>query len=195
MAACALLVVLAPELPAQVRVERWEERLTVTARGATLRQVLDRLARETGMKVHYEGLSLAQPIDAVLPDHTPAEAVLALLEGQGLNYALAMDASGTRVDTLIFSERTAASARPLPGPAGTRRERGPRSRPVPRPVATPRPPAERPAPAQPAEPAPRSVPSYPRSPFTPGLDTTPPLPGPQATPQPSRRPNRGNEQT
>jgi hypothetical protein len=77
--------------------------------------VLDRLAKQTGMKVIYDGAPPRQMISVALEGRTPAEAVLGILEGQGLNYLLVMDATGTRVQTLMMAGSAPAGA---PGPAG-----------------------------------------------------------------------------
>jgi len=49
-----------------------------------------------------------------LKDRTPAEAVLAVLEGQGLAYAVALDRTGTHVQTLLMS----SAANPAPAGPG-----------------------------------------------------------------------------
>jgi hypothetical protein len=57
-------------------------------------------------------------------DRTPLQAVLGVLEGLGLNYALVLDASGTQVETLMIvgaAGRT-ASAAPIRPPRSSRRE-------------------------------------------------------------------------
>jgi hypothetical protein len=55
------------------------------------------------MKVVNEGPPPRQPLTLTLAGRTPAEAVLGVLDGLGLNYALKMDLTGTRVETLILS--------------------------------------------------------------------------------------------
>ena len=73
------------------------------ARAAPLQQVLDRLGRQIGMKVVYEGGSPRQLVTLSLQGRTPAETVLALLEGQGLNYALLGDPTGAGAQTLLVT--------------------------------------------------------------------------------------------
>ena len=91
------------------------------ARAAPLAEVLDRLARQLGMKVVYEGGSPRQLVTLSLQGRTPAETVLALLEGQGLNFALQADTTGAGVQTLLVTgtapatgASAAASGRPAP---------------------------------------------------------------------------------
>ena len=64
--------------------------------------MLDGLARKTRMKVVYEGPVPRTPVTVELRGRTPAEAVLGVLEGLGLNYALVLDVSGTEVETLMI---------------------------------------------------------------------------------------------
>jgi len=78
----------------------------LTARAAPLAEVLDRLSRQIGMKVVYEGAQPRQLVTLSLQGRTPAETVLGLLEGQGLNFALVADAAGTGVETLLVAGST-----------------------------------------------------------------------------------------
>ena len=75
----------------------------LTARAAPLSEVLERLGRQIGMKVVYEGASPRQLVTLSLQGRSPAETVLGLLEGQGLNFALVSDKTGTRVETLLVA--------------------------------------------------------------------------------------------
>jgi hypothetical protein len=86
-------------------------RLDIKAAAAPLSEVLGQLARQTGMKVVNEGPGTSMTLTLSLEDRTPVEAVLGMLEGLGLNYALATDGTGKRVETLILSGVAA------PGPA------------------------------------------------------------------------------
>ena len=97
-------------------------RIDLSARAAPLSEVLDRLARQTGMKIEYEGAAPRQMVTITLVDRLPSEAVIAILEGQGVNFALVGDQSGTRVRTLMIAGTAPASsarpvAAPLPRPA------------------------------------------------------------------------------
>jgi hypothetical protein len=102
----------APEVA--VRVSGAQVDLTATA--APLADVLDRLARQTGMKVVYEGPAPRQLVTLSLHGRTPAETVLALFEGLGLNFALVADPSGARVQTLVVAG-TASPSPPSSSPA------------------------------------------------------------------------------
>src|SRR5262245_61975031 len=102
---CTGAVAAASELTVRER----QGRLDVAVKAAPLAEVLDQLARRTGMKVIYEGHAPRQLVTLTLAGRSPADVVQALLEGQGLNYALLMDSSATRVEKLLV---TAPSATP-----------------------------------------------------------------------------------
>jgi hypothetical protein len=89
----------------------------LSARAAPLNEVLDRLGRQIGMKVVYEGASPRQLVTLSLQGRSPAETVLGVLEGQGLNYALVSDPSGTRVVTLLVAGTAPSTGSAGPGPA------------------------------------------------------------------------------
>ena len=105
----------------------------LTATAAPLADVLDRLARQTGMKVVYEGPAPRQLVTVSLHGRTPAETVLAVFEGLGINFALVADPTGASVQTLVVagaatatasSSPSAATGRPAPRP-NPRRPFGP----------------------------------------------------------------------
>src|SRR5262245_23013747 len=82
----------------------------VQATAAPLSDVLARIAQQTGMKVVYDGAPPRTLVTVTLPQRTPAEAVLALFEGIGVNYAMKLDRSGVRVDTLIVASASTTSS-------------------------------------------------------------------------------------
>jgi hypothetical protein len=94
---------------AAVEVRVAGQSVDVQASNAPISEVLDRLSRQTQMKVVYEGAPPRQMISLDLRGRTPVEAVVAALEGQGVNYAMAMDDTGTQVRTLLVSGTAAAS--------------------------------------------------------------------------------------
>ena len=98
-----LLLVFVPRAHAGVDVREEQGRVDVAATAAPLFEVLDRLARQTGMKVVYEGPAPRQLVTLSLAGRSPAEAVASILEGQGLNYALVLDVTATRVDKLLVT--------------------------------------------------------------------------------------------
>jgi hypothetical protein len=124
LAAAALAVPAAAEV--RVQVAGGSVDLAVTA--APVADVIDRLARQTGMKVVYEGPAPRQLVTLSLKGRTPAQAVLAVLEGQGVNFALVTDATGALVRTLLVTGSATASggsvstarppASPMRGPLG-----------------------------------------------------------------------------
>jgi hypothetical protein len=117
----AAAVLLARVGAAQTEVRRAGDKLDVRATAASISEVLDRIARETGMKVSYDGPLPRARISMSVTGATPAQAVLSVLEGQGLNYALRMDPSGARVETLLLvSGGTASAGISAPAPRAPR---------------------------------------------------------------------------
>jgi hypothetical protein len=107
----ALLVLLLPApAVAETQVRRVGDLVEVRATATPLADVLDRLARETGMKIVYEGAPPRGRVNLALPAVPAAQAILSVLEGQGLNYLARMDASGTRVEMLFVVSGVAASS-------------------------------------------------------------------------------------
>jgi hypothetical protein len=104
------LVLAAGTASAEVQIRLVEGRVNVHATAAPLADVLDRLARQTGMKITYEGPAPRFLVSLSLEGRTPAEAVLGTLEGLGLNYALQLDPSGTRVLTLVMAGAASPSS-------------------------------------------------------------------------------------
>jgi len=116
-----LLLVFVPRAHAGVEVREAQGRVDVAATAAPLFEVLDRLARQTGMKIVYEGPAPRQLVTLSLAGRSPAEAVASILEGQGLNYALVLDVTATRVDKLLVTGSStggrALSGSSAPSPA------------------------------------------------------------------------------
>ncbi len=88
---------------ADVRVQQMGELISVHATAAPVNDVLDRLARQTGMQVLYEGAPPRLPVTLTIERRSVAEAVFSLLDGLGLNYALRLDEGGARVVTLVMT--------------------------------------------------------------------------------------------
>jgi hypothetical protein len=117
-------------LRAEVDVQLKNGRVDVRCTAAPLSEVLDRMARATGMKVVQQGVTPSMLLSLRLEDRTPAEAVFGVLEGLGLNYAFVLDGTGVRIDTLILAgaagaKTTVASATPTP-PASAQQRYVPR---------------------------------------------------------------------
>jgi hypothetical protein len=133
LAAAVVALALAAPAGAEVAVRVSGGQVELTATAAPLADVLDRLARQTGMKVVYEGPAPRQLVTLSLHGRTPTETVLALFEGLGLNFALVADPSGARVQTLVVAgtatatpaASSAAQAGRSPAPAALRRPFGP----------------------------------------------------------------------
>ena len=130
LAPALLLWLLAGHAAAEVRLQVRGARLDLSATAAPLADVLDRLARQVGMKVQYDGPAPRQLVTLTLRDRTPSEAVLAVLEGLGVNFALVWDSSGAQLQTLVIagsagpSTATAGQGRP-PAETAARRSFGP----------------------------------------------------------------------
>jgi len=135
---------LAGPAAAEVSVRFGAGLVDLAATAAPLSEVLDRLGRQTGMRVLYEGSAPRTPVTITLHGRTPTETVLAVLEGLGVNYALIGDEAGPGVQNLVIAGAAAAAS------SGA-------SRPADRPAAGsgPRPPFRPPlgASPEPAEPA------------------------------------------
>jgi len=116
-----LCVLAASPLCAEVEVRVADNRVSLHAVSAPLSEILNSLARQTGMRLSCDVPCPRQALTATLENRTPGEAVLSLLEGLGVNYALVMDRSGARVEQLLILGTAAAEAPPAapirPGPA------------------------------------------------------------------------------
>ena len=97
---------------AEVDVQYKAGHVDVRATTAPLSEVLDRLARATGMKIVQQGVTPSMLVSLSLQGRTPAEAVFGVLEGLGLNYAFVLDASGNRIETLVLAGSSGPANRP-----------------------------------------------------------------------------------
>jgi hypothetical protein len=114
LALAAPLALLAGPVSAEVQIALREGKVDLSAHSAPLNEVLDRLARQTHMEITYEGAPPRQLVTATVQAATPAQTVLSVLEGLGVNYALQLDATGQQVLTLLMiaPKTGAAPARP-----------------------------------------------------------------------------------
>ena len=210
-----VLALSAPPVRAEVDVQYKGGRVDVRATAAPLAEVLDRLARATGMKVVQQGVTPSMLLSLSFQGRTPAEAVFGVLEGLGLNYAFVLDASGSRIETLVLAGsaggRPASTTPTIPPPLAPATRYAPQPA-TPPPAAGPdeagddaaeedqgeeaAPDAEEgePAAGKPGvPPAPRgsvlqapAEPVFPSSPFAPRAPIFSPQPDPQ--PQPTPKP-------
>jgi hypothetical protein len=190
VAVLTLAVVLAARFgAAQTEVRRVGDTLDVRATAAPVSEVLDRIARETGMKVTYDGSPPRARVSVTLTGVTPAQAVLRVLEGQGLNYALRMDPRAVRVEALLMVAGSGAGTgtvapapmpnRPIPGTRQIDREPD---------VAEPddETPVEAPGPSpEEQQRKPFPFPGGPSGPAMPLMLPTPPPPTTAASPSPA----------
>jgi hypothetical protein len=100
-------VVAAAMLPcvcaADVQIKIRDGRMAIEAANASVAEILDRVSKHTGMKVIYDGTPPAQTIKVSLTERSPADAVLGVLEGRGLSFAVIMNPAGTQIQTLLVS--------------------------------------------------------------------------------------------
>lgn len=119
-ALAAVLAFLPPSASAAVEVQvESDGRVSVRA-DAPASEVLDRLAARTGMKIVYEGTAPRAHVMVAFERRTPAEAVLMILEGLGVDHVMRLDATGKRPEMLMLSASNAPSRAPAPpAPAST----------------------------------------------------------------------------
>ncbi len=190
----ALLLLLPVAAAAETEVRPVGDRLEVRASAATVSEVLDRIARQTGMRVSYDGPPPRARVTLSGGPRTPAEAVLAVLEGQGLTYALRLDPTGTRVEMLMVfagsgsrgatSPSLAPARMDRPEPANDEDDEPPDTSPAPEPSSPPEARPTRPG-AVPFVPAPdgRALPLTPAAPAGEARPMfLPPMPAPSPSP-------------
>ena len=112
LSACLLSVVLGGAGFAEPQIRAVDGLVTIQADKMPLNQILDRLAASSGMKVSYEGTRPSMLVSMTVDGISETEAILRLMEGQGVSYVLATDPTGERVDTLIISG--VGAGRPVP---------------------------------------------------------------------------------
>ena len=107
-----LIVLATSPVCADVDVSVAGDRVSLRAVSAPVSEILDRLASQTGMRLTYDAPRPRQALTATLENRRPAEAILSVLEGLGLNYALVMDRSGARVEQLLILGTVSAAVAP-----------------------------------------------------------------------------------
>ena len=107
---CLVALALLAERPEPVAVRAHDGVVDVRAWSANLADLLDAVARETGMKVIYEGPRPATRVSIDVRGRTGVQAVSSIFEGLGVSYALAADRDGMRVAILIVSDAAASGS-------------------------------------------------------------------------------------
>src|SRR5687767_14409814 len=74
----------------------------IQAAAVPLADLLDELAQRTGVQLAFEGANPRQTITVDLKCGKPTDALLGVLEGQGLNYVVQMSPDGVRVEKLLL---------------------------------------------------------------------------------------------
>ena len=130
----AALLLTAPVL-ADVQVRVRGRLVDVSATAAPLSQILDWIALAVGTEIEYGGVRPSQRLTLAFSNRSPAEALLGVLDGQGLNFAIQLDATGHGVQKLLIAAATPRSARrPPPTPARRATPPRPLQRPTPPPL-------------------------------------------------------------
>jgi hypothetical protein len=94
---------------ADVKVFLVGAQVDLDATAAPLADVLDRLTRQTGMKLVYEGAAPRNLVTVKVRGRSPAETVLAVLEGLGVNFVLVADPTRDDLQTLMISGASSSS--------------------------------------------------------------------------------------
>src|SRR5215213_5249686 len=95
LAACGILLTANAGVHADVQVKLRGGRMTVVAQNVPLHAVLDRMASQTGMKIIYDGPPPQQMVKLSLSERTPADALVDVLDGRGINFAVILNPAGT----------------------------------------------------------------------------------------------------
>jgi hypothetical protein len=98
----AALLAATPVIAGQAAVTLNGNLVDVASDATPVSDLLDRLGRETGMKVVYEGPRPRVPVTLNVRNSTTAQAVFQVLEGLGIGYATRLDDTGTKVETLLI---------------------------------------------------------------------------------------------
>jgi hypothetical protein len=193
---------------ADVKVRLHDGQMDILATRVSISEILDRIATQTGMKVIYDGPRPQKMLTKSVTNRSPADAVLGILEGEGLNFAVILNPAGTQIETLLVTgpakvkgaplrQNTGGSPLPVPGQADGWSVEVDEPPPPPPPPAPPIDNGDAPPPPPDAAgqgqnatppPTPMTLPSptpMPSSPFTPqgpGPILLPPLGTPTATP-------------
>ena len=85
-------------------------RVRIDARSEPLAEILSRFARATGAEIVYEAARPRQLVSVRIEAETMGEALIQLLEGQGINYALRLDPTGRKVEMLVVAGSATAAA-------------------------------------------------------------------------------------
>jgi hypothetical protein len=106
------LMIAAAAASADVKVSLHEGRMDILATRVSIADILDRVARQTGMKIIYDGPRPQKMLTKSVTNRTPADAVLGMLEGEGLNFAVILNAAGTQIETLLVTGPSKAKPAP-----------------------------------------------------------------------------------
>jgi hypothetical protein len=90
----------------------------IQAAAVPLADLLDELAQRTGVQLAFEGANPRQTITVDLKCGKPIDALLGVLEGQGLNYVVQMSPDGVRIEKLLLiaqgDKKSTADSRATP---------------------------------------------------------------------------------
>jgi hypothetical protein len=108
--ACIVAVGLPGLARAAVDVKVTNGHVWIRATNAPLPEILDRLQEQTGMKVIYDGPRPQQNLGVTIEDQTLTAVLSTLLDAHGIKYAVALNAAGTQVATLLITGGTPTAA-------------------------------------------------------------------------------------
>jgi hypothetical protein len=176
------LVLFAPQTP-PLQVTASDGRVTIRATRVPLFEILQELARKTGMEVVYESALPRQPITATLENLPDEDAIAKLLEGVPLSWGVKLSANRQRVERLVLADpsRRGGTVPPPRVPADASYPSEPMRGPVPSPTPTPTP---RPTPTPTSKPTPSPT----ATPTSRPIATPTPASKPAPTPKPTAKP-------
>jgi hypothetical protein len=111
---CAVVFSAQQAAPEAIEVRLEREALAVHTNGAPLASVLERIKQATGIELVFEGAPPRQLIRAQLRRPTIAAAIVDLMQGQSLSYAMQLDETGKKpLKLIVFTNVSrAAPSRP-----------------------------------------------------------------------------------
>jgi hypothetical protein len=101
--ATALFTLVAVSAQSELEIQVRGSSVDIRARRVPLQQVLDALSQKTGMKIVYDTEPPQEIVTFDLSNLSVNRALMEVLQGHGLTYAVSMDPSGLKVDTLLLT--------------------------------------------------------------------------------------------
>jgi hypothetical protein len=89
-------------------------RVSIHAESTPLAEILGRFAKATGAEIVFESTQPRQILSVGIEADSEVEALVRLLEGQGVNYALRLDPTGREVEMVVISAKAGLAAAAAP---------------------------------------------------------------------------------